>query len=156
MTESARIARGKIQDIARASAKDFDAVVFPGGYGAVQNLCSFAKDGVACKVEPSVAKLLEEMHAAGKPIGLACDCAVIGACGVRPKGSPPEAHHRHRRGNGAEGPGHGAEHQQCSPTEICVDAKNKVVTTPCYMTASGPWEVFQGAERMVEEVLKMA
>ena len=29
------------------------------------------------------------------------------------------------------------------------------MTTPCYMNDVGPWVVYQGAERMVEEVLKM-
>src|SRR5262245_12021841 len=38
LREAARIARGKIQDLARVSAKELDAVVLPGGYGAAKNL----------------------------------------------------------------------------------------------------------------------
>lgn len=38
LTESARIARGKITDLARLTARDYDAVVFPGGFGAAKNL----------------------------------------------------------------------------------------------------------------------
>ena len=43
LEESARIARGNIRDLATVSADDFDAIVFPGGYGAVKNLSNFAE-----------------------------------------------------------------------------------------------------------------
>ena len=36
--EAARIARGKIDDLANLKAEGFDAVVFPGGFGAAKNL----------------------------------------------------------------------------------------------------------------------
>lgn len=36
--ESARIARGKIQDLNDLKVQDFDAVIFPGGFGAAKNL----------------------------------------------------------------------------------------------------------------------
>jgi len=39
LTESARIARGKITDLARLSAANHDAAIFPGGFGAAKNLC---------------------------------------------------------------------------------------------------------------------
>lgn len=38
LTESARIARGKITDLARLSADNHDAAIFPGGFGAAKNL----------------------------------------------------------------------------------------------------------------------
>ncbi|XP_061049824.1 glutamine amidotransferase-like class 1 domain-containing protein 3, mitochondrial isoform X1 [Eubalaena glacialis] len=40
LTESARIARGKITDLAKLSAANHDAAVFPGGFGAAKNLLS--------------------------------------------------------------------------------------------------------------------
>src|SRR4029079_13788248 len=36
-----------------------------------------------------------------------------------------------------------------------VHEANKLVTTPCYMNDVGPWTVSQGAEKMVEEVLRL-
>src|SRR4051794_40389974 len=45
LIESARIARGKIADIASVSADDLDALIFAGGFGAAKNLSSFAIDG---------------------------------------------------------------------------------------------------------------
>ena len=49
----------------------------------------------------------------------------------------------------------GARHHHTAPADVCIDARNRIVTTPCYMNDVGPWIVFQGAERMVEEVLRM-
>jgi enhancing lycopene biosynthesis protein 2 len=50
----------------------------------------------------------------------------------------------------------GAHHHNTGPTEICVDHHHRLVSTPCYMNDVGPWTIYQGAERMVEEVLRMS
>jgi len=49
----------------------------------------------------------------------------------------------------------GGEHHSVGPTDITIDERNLLVTTPCYMNDVGPWTVYQGAEKMVEEVLRM-
>ncbi len=72
LVEAARIARGNIRDIKAVTAADLDAVVLPGGFGAVKNLCDFAAKGAGATVHPEVARLLREMSAAGKPIGAIC------------------------------------------------------------------------------------
>jgi len=38
LVESARIARGNIKPLSQLSAGQFDAVIFPGGFGAAKNL----------------------------------------------------------------------------------------------------------------------
>jgi len=48
------------------------------------------------------------------------------------------------------------EHQNTGETDVCIDEPNRLVTTPCYMNNVGPWIVYQGAGKMVEEVLRMA
>ncbi|XP_019480590.1 PREDICTED: ES1 protein homolog, mitochondrial isoform X1 [Hipposideros armiger] len=70
LTESARIARGKITNLAQLSAANHDAAIFPGGFGAAKNLSTFAVDGKDCKVNKDVERVLKEFHKAGKPIGL--------------------------------------------------------------------------------------
>src|SRR5215470_10923412 len=57
LTESARIARGEIVNVAEVKAERIDALVFPGGYGAAKNLCSFATEGQDCRVNPDVERL---------------------------------------------------------------------------------------------------
>ena len=48
LAESARIARGDIVAVDRVRARDLDALVLPGGYGAAKNLCDFASRGPQC------------------------------------------------------------------------------------------------------------
>src|SRR6058998_875320 len=72
LTESARIARGKVRDVAGVKASEVDALIFPGGYGAAKNLCDYAFKGPGCSVYPDVAQLANDVHAAGKPIGVVC------------------------------------------------------------------------------------
>ncbi|HSH09810.1 MAG TPA: isoprenoid biosynthesis glyoxalase ElbB, partial [Oceanipulchritudo sp.] len=79
LVESARIARGNIENLAAVSAADLDALVLPGGFGAAKNLSRFAVDGPAGEVDPEVRRLVEEMNAARKPIGLICISPAIGA-----------------------------------------------------------------------------
>uniref|UniRef100_A0A7N9ICM5 Glutamine amidotransferase class 1 domain containing 3 n=1 Tax=Macaca fascicularis TaxID=9541 RepID=A0A7N9ICM5_MACFA len=76
LTESARIARGKITDLAKLSAANHDATIFPGGFGAAKNLSTFAVDGKDCKVNKEVERVLKEFHQAGKPIGHYSTCTV--------------------------------------------------------------------------------
>ena len=77
LIESARIARGKINDLASFSASDFDALILPGGFGAAKNLSSFAFDGADCKVNLDVEKAIRGMIDQNKPVGALCIAPVI-------------------------------------------------------------------------------
>ena len=72
LVESARIARGNIIDLQILDAKELDALIIPGGFGAVKNLSDFALTGPQARVHPQVQRILSEMLAAGKPIGALC------------------------------------------------------------------------------------
>ena len=67
LVEAARIARGDIKDVAAVTAREIDALIFPGGYGAAKNLCDWAQAGSDARPHPQVARLVREMHAARKP-----------------------------------------------------------------------------------------
>jgi len=155
LEESARIARGKIRDVVTINPDELDALILPGGFGASKNLCDFATAGAEAKVIPQVERLLSAMHAARKPIGLACiapviAAAVFGRMNVKPKltvGHDPATAEAINK--------MGGEHHNVGWTEVHVDEENRIVSTPCYMNDVGPWVVYQGAERMVEEILRM-
>src|SRR6267142_1393374 len=156
LEEAARIARGNIRDIAGIRADELDALVFPGGYGATKNLSTFATDGPNCKVNEHVERLLREMVKAKKPVGLACiapvlAARVLGTAGLKPKLTIGTDRATADAINAMKG-----EHQNTGETDICIDEANRLVTTPCYMNNVGPWIVYQGAEKMVEAVLKLA
>ncbi len=50
LVESARIARGDIKPLSKFKAADFDALIFPGGFGAAKNLSTVAFDGADATV----------------------------------------------------------------------------------------------------------
>ena len=50
----------------------------------------------------------------------------------------------------------GAKHEQCGPTGVCVDAANRVVTTPAYMFDAAPHQVYDGIGDMVCALLRHA
>jgi len=154
LAESARIVRGQVRDLAQARAADFDALVFPGGYGAAKNLCSYAVEGRKLQVDPEVSRLVREVHAARKPIGFICIAPVIGARllgaeGVRLTiGNDP--------GTAADVESFGAKHVVCKVEETCVDEKLKVVSTPAYMLGPSVGPVSQGIDKLVSALLEMA
>lgn len=155
LDESARIARGSIRDMAEVKADELDALVFPGGFGAVKNLTTYALDGLNCKVNGQVERLVGEMVAAKKPIGLACIAPVLAAKILGAKGLKPKVTIGTDKATAGAIVAMKGQHQNTGPTDICIDEANRLVTTPCYMNNVGPWTVFQGADKMVEAVLKM-
>lgn len=156
LVESARIARGDIRNLRDVKAADIDALVFPGGFGAAKNLCTFASDGANCAVNPEVERLAGEMLAARKPIGAICIAPamlarIVGRRDLHPKvtiGTDP--------GTAAAINQMGAQHCACAVTEMVVDERHKIVTTPAYMLGRGPAEVFEGIRKLVSEVIRMA
>jgi len=155
LEESARIARGKVRVIASVQAGEIDALVFPGGFGAAKNLCDFATAGAKARVNPDVARLLRDCHASGKPIGLACIAPVIAAAVLGYDGRRPRVTVGTDARTADAITQMGGQHVEVGPTDICIDEANRLVTTPCYMNDVGPAIVFDGADKMVEAVLKM-
>lgn len=152
LVEAARIARGKITNLADIKADDLDAVILPGGFGAAKNLSSVAFDGPDAKVNKELATLLKAMHSAGKPIGAICitpavvskvfadmgitltigdDAGTAGAIGAM-----------------------GNQHQNSTVDQIVVDEKNGVVSTAAYMCAASISDVGVGIAKLVNEVIK--
>jgi enhancing lycopene biosynthesis protein 2 len=154
LVESARIARGNIKDIKTIKAKDIDALVFPGGFGAAKNLCTFAFDGSNCKVDTEVERLLREMHAAGKPIGAICITPVIIAK-VFGKEKAPQVTIGKDASTAKAIEIMGAKHISVATTAIVIDKVNKIVTTPAYMSAQRINEVAIGIDKLVGAVIDL-
>ena len=151
LVESARIARGKIRSLAGFSGKDFDALILPGGFGAAKNLSTFAFDGADCKVNPDVEKAIKDMISLGKPVGALCISPVIlakilGDVELTIGQDPGTAEAIEKMG---------ATHTKTSHGEVVIDEKYKVVTTPCYMLDATIDQIGEGAENVVEAVLKI-
>ena len=153
LVESARIARGKIRDMKEVKEKEIDALIFPGGYGAAKNLCTFAVDGTDCKVHPEVARLVREVHKAGKPIGAICIAPVLVAKIF--EGAGVELTIGKDKETAQALSKLGQKHKECEVDEIWIDSDHKIVTTPAYMLAQNVDEAWQGIEKLVKEVLAL-
>ncbi len=156
--ESARIARGGASEspgsepLADLDAAEYDAVIFPGGFGAARNLCTFAVDGAACDIERDVERVIRTFHAAGKPIGMCCIAPVLAAkvlgkvngCTLTlgAEGDAPKAVREL-----------GATHKVCGARDVCVDEANRLITTPAYMLDAPLFDIYTGIGKMVDEVL---
>jgi enhancing lycopene biosynthesis protein 2 len=155
LVEAARIARGNIKNIADIKAADVDALVFPGGFGAALNLCDFAQKGAAATVNPEVARLVKEVHAARKPIGAICIAPALIAT-ILGKDLHPTLTIGTDAGTAAEIEKTGAKHQDCPATGFVVDKENRIVTTPAYMLAGTISEVYEGIGKCIKAVVEMA
>lgn len=158
LIEAARIARGAIRPITELIERDEDALFFPGGLGAAKNLCDFAAKGAGYGVQPDVARVVHEFHAAGKPMAFCCIAPMIAA---------------RLLGTAAGGPGVsitlgppspaadvasalGATHIVTRVREAHTDRAARVVTTGAYMfDRASPGEIFDGIGAMVESTLEL-
>jgi enhancing lycopene biosynthesis protein 2 len=151
LTEAARIARGAIKPLTEYAPANFDAIVFPGGFGAAKNLCTFAVQGPDCKVDPSVEKAIVATREAGKPIGALCIspalmAKVLGGVEVTIGSDADTAAGIEKMG---------AKHKNTDHGEIVVDAAAKLVSTPCYMLDATVSQIAAGAENVVNKLLEL-
>ncbi|MEX1311457.1 MAG: isoprenoid biosynthesis glyoxalase ElbB [Candidatus Sulfomarinibacteraceae bacterium] len=152
--ESARIARGPVRDVAQVKAEELDALIFPGGFGAAKNLCTFAVAGADCDVDPGVAALVREVHAQGKPIAAVCIAPALLAKVLGSEG--PNLTIGNDAGTAGAMESLGANHVACPVTEFVVDRDRKLITSPAYMLAGSISEAAEGIEKTVEALLEMA
>ncbi|RWX44616.1 Enhancing lycopene biosynthesis protein 2 [Candidatus Electrothrix aarhusensis] len=149
LIESARIARGKVEDLALFDAATVDALVIPGGVGAAKNLCTYAFDGPQCTVNKDVEQAVKAMHQAGKPLGALCIAPVLLAKVLGDItltiGQDEDTAAQIRE--------MGATHAPTGIGEIAVDQKNKIVSTPCYMLDSRVDQIADGADSLVQALL---
>ena len=152
LTEAARIARGNIKSLAEYNASDFDALIFPGGFGVAKNLCSFAFDGVDCTVNAEVENAIRTTIVAEKPLGALCISPVLIAKVL----VDVEVTIGNEEGAANAIESFGGTHVQTTHGEIVYDPKYKLVTTPCYMLDATIEQIANGAENVVSKILELA
>jgi len=153
LVESARIARGEIRDLKAIRAEDLDGLIIPGGFGAAKNLSDFALKGAEAEVHPEVSRIMDEVLAAGKPLGAICiaPATLTKAAASR----HPEVTIGNDAGTASAIEAMGGHHKNCTVDMIHVDGKNRIVTTPAYMLGPGIKDVAVGIEKLVAKVLDM-
>ncbi|XP_026865400.2 glutamine amidotransferase-like class 1 domain-containing protein 3A, mitochondrial [Electrophorus electricus] len=160
LVESARLARGDIQDLSELSVQDLDALIFPGGFGVAKNLCTWAVQGKDCLVNEQVKAVLQAFHSEEKPIGLCCISPVL-AAKIFPGCEVTVGHDKDERCPDVPDTAKaitelGCKHICKNVSEAHVDEKNKIVTTCAFMCKAPLHEIFDGIGVMVQETLKLA
>lgn len=155
LVESARIARGDVQSLAKLDPGAFAALVIPGGFGAAKNLCDFAFRGATGSVHPLVQQTIAAFFENGKPIGAVCIAPMVVAMALPQKnllltlGAPSPA------AEAAQSLGH--RHQVATAAEICWDKEHNLVTTPAYMHDDAPLaKIFEGIDQLVNKVVQLS
>jgi len=155
MQEAARIARGDVQPLENLKSQDFDALAFPGGFGAALHLCDFAEKGSSGTIDPQVKRVVNEFHDSGKPIAAVCISPAIMALAFGNKGVNITI--GNDQGTASELEKTGAKHSNCDVERFVVDTANKIITSPAYMDGSAkPHQVFEGVGGAIKELIKMA
>eukprot|EP00009_Paramoeba_aestuarina_P007133 CAMPEP_0201508206 /NCGR_PEP_ID=MMETSP0161_2-20130828/1639_1 /ASSEMBLY_ACC=CAM_ASM_000251 /TAXON_ID=180227 /ORGANISM="Neoparamoeba aestuarina, Strain SoJaBio B1-5/56/2" /LENGTH=245 /DNA_ID=CAMNT_0047902787 /DNA_START=52 /DNA_END=787 /DNA_ORIENTATION=- len=158
LKESARIARGKVTPLADLNADDHAAIIIPGGFGVAKNLSNFALTESSYEVHPQLSSVLSSFHSANKPIGLCCISPIlagrlfhgseitIGSCDTSNEKWPYA---------GVSGRLGDVKLVECDISQIHVDKKNKIVTSPAYMYDAAPHEAYDSVEKMVNAVISL-
>jgi enhancing lycopene biosynthesis protein 2 len=154
LNESARIARGRIKNLQDVTAKNYDAVIIPGGSGTASNLCDFAVSGKHMSVNPTVRDFLMETHSLRKPIGAICIAPVLLA-NVFGKMGVTLTLGDARGGAALAAEGMGAAVRDCRADQCVVDEVARVVTTPAYMLDATLRNVSIGISSLVYEIIRL-
>ncbi len=150
LVESARIARGKIKPLDEFEEKDFDALIFPGGFGAAKNLSDVAFKGADAEIDEEVVRAVNEMLASKKPIGALCIspafiAKIIGDVKVT-IGQDEETAQMIEAVGGT--------HVTADHGDVVIDDEKLVFTTPCYMLDAEITDIWDGAYNIVEAMIK--
>lgn len=146
LQESARLVRGKIQALPLLDVNAFDAIVFPGGLGAVTNLCDWYEKKASFEFQSDVKQVIEQAKAQKMPMGFICIAPVM-----IPKIYPgAQLTIGHDDSIAAQLQSMGGVHINCSADNVVIDETHRVVSTPANMVAKNINEVFVGIQKLIQ------
>ena len=152
LVESARIARGDIEDLSELQEQNFDALIVPGGFGAAKNLCNFALDADNYQVNPQVLTACQAFAKVDKPAGYMCIAPSMLPL-IYPKGVQGTI--GTDKDTAAFIEAKGLVHNNCNVGDVVVDPAHKLVSTPAYMLATSLTEASLGINNLVKNVLAL-
>ncbi len=150
LVESARIARGDISPLSEFDGKDFDALIFPGGFGAAKNLSTVAFDGANAKVNEDVEKAVLQMVDLKKPIGALC----IAPAFIAKILSGVSVTIGQDKGTAEAIEAMGATHVETNHGDVVMDEEKLIFTTPCYMLDASITDIDDGANNVIKAMME--
>lgn len=161
--ESARIARGDIEDVANVNASDIDALVIPGGFGTAKNHTNWAVKGPDSVINDEVKRLINEVVEAKKPIAALCMGPTTVAKALEGTGKKAlltvgtdqekSPYDISAISEGVKSVGMDVEMKTIR--EVSVDSKMNIVCAPCYMMEASVLEVRNNIKTAMEEMFKL-
>ncbi|MEN8230719.1 MAG: isoprenoid biosynthesis glyoxalase ElbB [Bacteroidota bacterium] len=149
LVESARIARGSIHDLKQFNPEEFDALLFPGGFGAAKNLSSWAFEGADASVLLEVEDAIRGMVQLKKPVGALCISPVI----LAKLFGEVNLTIGDDEGTIDALESLGTTHVYTTHGEVVVDEDHNLVTTPCYMLDATIDQIAKGADNIVDAMI---
>lgn len=160
LSESARIARGNIQDAIHLDYDELDALVLPGGFGTAKNITNWAIEGAKGHIDQDIAHIIRSFVDQGKPVlGLCMSATTIAKALEGTKyaatltvGSDlvKSPYNIHEMAHEIEDLGH--FHRLKDITEVAIDDELKIITAPCYMVDASLLEVRQNIKQAIEKL----
>ncbi len=156
LVESARISRGEIKELKEYNPDDFDALVLPGGFGVAKNLFTYAIDGVECKIDSEVEKMILDTIEKDKPIGAICISPLLVTRALRDSNLKPKVTMGNREDLMESVKAMGGIPIEKKVDEIYYDEVNKIVSTPAYTIGKSIAEIYSGIEKLVEKIIEIS
>ncbi|EGA65365.1 isoprenoid biosynthesis glyoxalase ElbB [Vibrio brasiliensis] len=153
LVESARIARGRIEDVAKLNVDDYDALLLPGGFGAAKNLTDFAIKGAECSINTHVASACRAFAQARKPAGYLCIAPTIIPMIY---GQGVQATIGNDAATAAAFNTLGGQHVESPVDEVVFDKEHLVLSTPAYMLAENISQAAVGIDALVEKLIALS
>ncbi len=159
LVEAARIARGNVRALDQLNPDEYDAIVFPGGFGAAKNLCTFAEEGVNARMHDDVKAAIMPFVLARKPVVAICAAPLLLGLAAREAGYSKAQITVGYGGNPLSDAieAWGQFHMPLAVDQACLDRTHAFISTPAYMfDEASPAAIFasvQAAVAALREIL---
>ncbi len=140
LEEVARVTKGKVITLKDINAYDLDALVIPGGFGVTKNLIQNKE------VFQDLSRLVQGIYHAKKPLGAVCLSPAILAKALEEIGIETELHQLHQKNT--------QESKEIAESGL-FDAKNNIVTSPCYTRDASIALVYLGVENTIIKLTQL-
>lgn len=160
--ESARIARGEIFPVSDLDYNEISSLVIPGGFGAAKNLSDWAFNGPQGSMLPEVKDLVLHCIENKKPIVALCISPTLIAAALSGTKYKPQL----TLGTTADKSEYniadihqaiitiGANANEKTIQEICVDEELKIISAPCYMMDASIDQIYENVKLAIEKLAK--
>ncbi|MBN8827954.1 MAG: isoprenoid biosynthesis glyoxalase ElbB [Sphingobacteriia bacterium] len=154
LVESARIARGNIQNVNKLVISKYDGLVMPGGFGAAKNYCSIASNGPNASITPKIKEIVLGFNSQKKPIGAICISPAVVALAFKGVKTIEVTLGDDNDSNASLIKGLGSKHIHTNIGEAYYFTDEKIASCAAYMRDSKLPEIYKEISSVIELISK--